>query len=176
MANMSISMGEQTSTFILTVCVGFFIGFVYDLFRILRKTLKHVNIFTQLEDLIFWIFVSLVMYYILLSKNYGEVRAFSIIGAFIGMIIYFMTLSQIFVPITVKTIGLIKKCIVFIIKIAFIPINFVIKLVKYPYNFFKNLFIHLKKLSLKAGRKGTSKLKRKTKGFIKEMKVILNKK
>lgn len=173
---MTISIGQQASIFLTTVCVGFFIGFVYDLFRIFRRTLKHPNIFIQIEDLIYWVFVSLVMYYILLSKNYGEVRAFSIIGAFIGMIIYFLTLSQIFVPITVKIINFIKKTILFIIKIVFTPINFVIKLLKYPYNFLKKIF---KKFSIgahKLGRSGKSNLKRKTKGIVKDMKIILNKK
>lgn len=162
---MGISIGQQASIFIITVCIGFFIGFVYDLFRIFRKTLKHPNIFTQLEDLLYWIFVSLVMYYILLSKNYGEVRAFSIIGAFIGMIIYFLTLSQIFLPITIKIIEFIKKCITFIIKIVFIPIDFMLKLIKYPYCFFKNIFLRSK-----------TKLKKGTKGLIREMKIIIHKK
>lgn len=162
---MGISIGEQASIFLITVCVGFFIGFVYDLFRIFRKTLKHPNIFIQFEDLLYWVFVSLVMYYILLNKNYGEVRAFSIIGAFIGMIVYFLTLSQIFLPITVKIIEFVKKCITFIVKIVFIPIDFVLKLVQYPYRFFKSILLRSK-----------SKFKKGTKGLIKEMKIIIHKK
>lgn len=173
---MGISIANQASIFLITVCVGFFIGFVYDLFRIFRRTVKHLSIFIQIEDFLYWIFVSLVMYYILLHKNYGEVRAFSIIGAFIGMIIYFFTLSQIFVPITVKIIKIIKKIIYFIIKIVLTPIRCVLKLLQYPYNLLKKIYRRFKTISYKLGRKGKTKIKKSTKGFIKDMKIILNKK
>lgn len=173
---MSVSVGQQASIFLITVCVGFFIGFVYDLFRIFRKTIKHLNIFIQLEDLIYWIFVSLVMYYILLSKSYGEVRAFSVIGAFLGMIIYFFTLSQIFFPITVKIIELIKKVLFFIIKLVFTPIKFILKLLGYPYRFLKKIFKKAEKLSAKVSRKGKTKLKSSAKTFVRDIRIILNKK
>lgn len=173
---MRVSINQQASIFIITVFVGFFIGFIYDLFRIFRKTLKHPNILIQVEDLLYWIFVSLTMFYILLHKNYGEVRAFSIIGAFLGMIIYFLTLSQIFVPITVKVINFVKKCIAFIIKVILIPIKFIIKLLSYPYNFFKKLLSKFKRTSIKVGRKSKTKLKRAKKGLTKEMKIIFKKK
>ncbi len=173
---MGISINEQASIFITTICVGFFIGFVYDLFRIFRKLIKHPNIFIQLEDLIYWVFVSLVMFYILLHKNYGEVRPFAIIGAFMGMGIYFLTLSQIFFPITIKIIEFIKKCIISIIKAILIPIKFIIKLLMYPYNIIKKFIKNLKSLLIKTQRRSTSKLKKTTKGFIREMKIILSKK
>ncbi len=167
---------NQASIFLITVCVGFFIGFVYDLFRIFRKTIKHLNIFIQIEDFLYWLFVSIVMYYILLHENYGEVRAFSIIGAFIGMVIYFFTLSQIFVSITMKIIKLFKKIIAFIIKIILTPVKFVLKLLQYPYNLIKKILSRFKTISYKLGRKSKSKFKKGTKNFIKDMKIILNKK
>ncbi len=173
---MGVSIANQASIFLITVCVGFFIGFVYDLFRIFRRTIKHLSIFIQIEDFLYWLFVSIVMYYILLHKNYGEVRAFSIIGAFIGMVIYFLTFSQIFLPITVKVIKLFKKIIAFAIKIILTPIKFVLKLLQYPYNLIKKIFSHFKTISYKLGRKSKSKFKKGTKNFIKDMKIILNKK
>jgi spore cortex biosynthesis protein YabQ len=160
----------------MTVSIGFFIGFVYDLFRILRKTIKHPNIIIQIEDIIYWIFVSLIMFYILLSRNYGEVRAFSIIGAFLGMLIYFLTLSQLFLPITVKVIDFTKKIIVFVIKIVLLPIKFVVKLIMYPVNVLKNRCKKFKDQLKIAKRKELSKFKRRRKALAKQIKIIVNKK
>lgn len=171
-----MSISEQSYIFALTIIIGFFVGFVYDLFRILRKTIKHANIIIQIEDILYWIFVSVVMFYILLSKNYGEVRAFSIIGAFLGMLIYFLTLSQIFLPITVKIINFIKKIILFVVKIILIPVKFVVKLLMYPINLLKSIACNLNTHLKTTKRKGLSKLKRKSKSLLKQLKIILNKK
>ena len=132
---MILSMSEQAYLFFIAVLIGFFIGFVYDILRIFRKVIHHANFFIHLEDLFYWLFVAFIMFYIMLGKNYGEIRGFSILGNIIGMSIYFMTLSIWIIKISITVIEFIKKVLLAIFKIVLYPIKICLRLLSYPYHF-----------------------------------------
>lgn len=132
-----LSMSNQALVFLTTVIIGVFIGFVYDLFRVLRKVIHHSNLMTYLEDLVYWIFVSLIMFYVMLNKNYGEIRVFSILGAFLGMILYFLTLGRLFMAASLTIIDFIKKVFAVLFEIIMTPFKLIYKLLEYPLKFCK---------------------------------------
>ena len=112
---MILSMSGQAWLFLFTVITGFVIGFVYDIFRILRKTIPHNHFMVQLEDILYWICVSLLMFYFMLHRNYGEIRLFSIAGAALGGVLYFLTLSLIIMKTSVAVIEFIKRILTFLL-------------------------------------------------------------
>ncbi len=140
---MILSISNQAILFLTTILVGMVIGFIYDWFRIARKVIPHFNFLIQVEDIVYWIFVSLVMFYFMLHKNYGEIRAFSVGGAILGMILYFFTFSHLFMKVSLTIIYWIKKVISFIIYILLFPFKLLFKILSYPFNFFKGIFLNV---------------------------------
>jgi len=137
---------EQAQIFVVFILVGAIIGIFFDCFRILRKTLKTSDIITALEDGMFWILTGLFLIYMIFVFNNGEIRLFLILGVFIGLILYFITISKIFVRLTLIFI---ETCI----KYFFLPLikilHFLIKPFKKIFSFLKKkvivCFIHMKK-------------------------------
>ncbi|MBQ7841574.1 MAG: spore cortex biosynthesis protein YabQ [Lachnospiraceae bacterium] len=80
-----------------SVLLGFGVTFVYDCLRICRRVIPHHTFWISLEDLFYWIFVSISIFYLLYRENNGAFRWFSILGAGIGMILFQKTVGRIFV-------------------------------------------------------------------------------
>jgi len=127
---MILSMSGQAWLFLGTVAAGFVIGFVYDIFRIARKTANHKTWLVQLEDVLYWTIASVIMFYFMLRQNYGEVRFFAIVGAAIGMLLYFNSLSSVIIKVSVTVINFVKNVIFAIIRIILVPIRILIQLFK----------------------------------------------
>jgi len=129
---MILSMSAQAWLFLTTVAMGFVIGFAYDVFRIVRKTVSHRHWVVQLEDIIYWVGVSLLMFYFMLHRNYGEVRFFSIAGAALGMIIYFYSLSLLVMKVSVAVIEFLKKVVLTAARILLGPVRLLLKILIPP--------------------------------------------
>ena len=127
---MILSINNQLFLFLLSVFFGFVIGFFYDFLVIFRKIIKHFKFMVQIEDLIYWTISALLLFFIMLKENHGEIRGFLILRSFIGMILYFSAVSKIFLKISDKILSLIKKILIVTFKILFTPIGYVLKLFK----------------------------------------------
>jgi len=129
---MILSMAEQARFFLWTMLLGAVSGIIYDIFRIFRKTIKHPDFLTQIEDLLYWLFISILIFYFILHRNSGEVRIYAIIGVFTGMCLYFFTLSRFIIQASVFIIELIKKIILTSVNIILLPFKLLLKLLSYP--------------------------------------------
>lgn len=147
---MLVPISSQAYIFLYTVLGGIIVGFVYDLFRVSRKVIKTKNIIVYLEDIIFWVIVSLIIFAVLFASNAGEIRGYALIGITLGVIIYAFMLSQYIVRILVKGINVIKNIFVYLYKVIMIPIKFLKKVLHYPiiivYNIFKKIYLPLRNI------------------------------
>ena len=126
---MILSMSDQAWLFLTTVLAGFVIGIVYDAFRIVRKIVSHRYWMVQLEDILYWLSVSLMMFYFMLHRNYGEIRFFSIAGVALGTVIYFCSLSLVVMKVSVAVIRFFQKVILAVADILFAPIRWLLRLI-----------------------------------------------
>ena len=132
--------------FLSTVCIGYIIGFAYDIIRVFRNIIKHHEIIKQAEDLLYWSISAISVFILLLNENNGEVRFFMIIGSFIGIILYYLTLSSLFIKTSMKIYNIIRKIISELIEIIltpfrllFIPLKYIIRKLTKILNFSKKL-------------------------------------
>ena len=95
---MSQNIFQELQFLLYAILFGAFLTSVYDIFRILRRVFLHSNILISLEDLIFWIFCAVSVFYLLNSQSDGKLRWFSVAGAALGMGFYHLTFGRIFVP------------------------------------------------------------------------------
>lgn len=118
---MITSISSQATIFLCTVIGGAAIALIYDLFRILRKAVRTGGLFIYVEDLLYWLIVSIIMFLTIYYSNDGELRAFMFIGACIGVILYSLLLSRI-----------VMSSSLFIIRIVSYPFILTIKVLKAP--------------------------------------------
>ena len=66
----------------------------YDVLRLFRLLIPHKVFWTGIEDFIFWIYAAVMTFGLLFEENSGELRAYSIICVFTGMLLYDRIVSR----------------------------------------------------------------------------------
>ncbi len=118
---MILSISSQAYAFLLSVVGGMVIALVYDAFRIFRKAVKTGRAVTSVQDLLYWMIVSVIMFLTIFYSNDGELRAYLFLGAFLGVVLYTLLFSRI-----------IMKSSLFIIKIITIAVKTIAIFLSYP--------------------------------------------
>ena len=172
---MIMSIREQTLLFLSTVGAGMGMALIYDIFRIFRKFIKHPAVFVYMEDVLYWLIVSFAMFYFMLSQNYGDIRAFTIIGAAVGAVLYLSAFSPFVISILVIIIEFAIHVIATVIRIILAPIRLLLKIIGIPLKFVVKLIIKPVKNCKKVLQKSLFCVKIKSKQFKSDLKVILKK-
>lgn len=137
---------NQIQVFLIFIFCGVLIGFLFDIFRILRKSFKTPDTITYIEDIIFWLLTCLLLAYTIFRYNNGEIRFYIFVGIFIGSMLYMLLISKYIVNISVKIICIIKKIISKLVEIVLYPLKAVLialrKLFFKPISF---IFINISK-------------------------------
>ncbi|RKD33889.1 spore cortex biosynthesis protein YabQ [Thermohalobacter berrensis] len=130
---MGTSVESQAYVFFTTLYGGIIIGFVYDLYRIFRYFSKPKKIATFIEDLIFWIIVSIIALAILIFSNWGEIRGYVFLGFISGAFLYSKLLSKVVITLLVKLINLLKKILKYVLDIILSPFKLLGRIFYGPY-------------------------------------------
>lgn len=109
---------NQAYLFTVFIVNGLLIGFLFDFFRILRKTIKTSDFVTYIQDFIFWILTGGLILFFTFKFNNGEIRLFLFLGIIMGITIYIVSLSNFIIKINVEIITFIKKILKIPIKIT----------------------------------------------------------
>lgn len=79
---------EQMLAFVWTVAIGMFVGLCYEVYKVIIDMLKLKKLGILTGDLIFWIFLTPVAFFMLLHANYGQLRLYVFIGFLTGAFVY----------------------------------------------------------------------------------------
>lgn len=135
---------EQLISFLYFIITGMSLGIIFDIFRILRKSFKTSDIVTNIEDIIFGIISGIILLTSIFIFNNGELRLYLFLGIIFGIIIYMLFISKYFIKINVAIINFIKKTIILITKPFIFLLKFIKKIFFKPISFicinFKLLF------------------------------------
>lgn len=102
-------MQNQVYVFIAFILNGILIGILFDIFRILRKSFKTPDIVTYVEDIIFGILSGLLILFSIMKFNNGELRVYLFLGIILGLTLYLLIFSKIFINVSVYIINILKK-------------------------------------------------------------------
>lgn len=172
---MILSMSEQSLLFCTTVIAGMIMGFLYDWIRVARRMIRHSYIMVQIEDIIYWILAVVGIFMLLLSRNYGEIRLFSLAGVLIGMVLYFFTVSHLFLKVSVGILNIIKKIILLLWNIIMTPVKLVLKVLDFPLSLVKKCGKKLHKSNKRVLKKVGLCARIKSDRLKKQLKVIFKK-
>lgn len=159
---MSQNIVNEVTFLLHSFLMGIIITFVYDGFLILRRLIRHSLFLISVEDLIFWIACAIGVFYMLYEENNGILRWFAVFGASLGMLIYKLSISALFVNSASNIIGRIISVFGHIFAFLFRPIKFFGKKISSACSY-----------SSKKGRKVCRCLKNKLTRRIKLLKIVL---
>jgi spore cortex biosynthesis protein YabQ len=129
---MILSMPGQAWLFLVTVGVGGAAAAFYDLFRVLRRVIRHPRWLVHFEDAFYWLAVTVLVFYYMLHRNYGEIRFFALLGMGVGVVLYFVTVSRLVVKISVGIVEYLKKVIAAVVRIILLPLRLLLAFVLPP--------------------------------------------
>lgn len=138
--------------FAASIIWGMLLIVFYDLLRILRRVVKHNGFFIAIEDIIYWVVCSILIFRMMYEQNNGIIRGFSILAMLLGMLIFHHAISDFFVNIISVLIHKLFHFIGMILKTIFKPFYFVLKKIRKVFSWvfrkikkFRNKILLLKK-------------------------------
>lgn len=114
---------NQLFCLLIFMLTGIVIGFLFDIFRVLRKSFKTADWITYIQDILFWLLAGGIILFSIFTFNNGEIRSYVFIGIMLGIIIYILLISRFFVKTSVSVINFLKKILSF-------PIHLIKKITK----------------------------------------------
>mgnify|MGYP002244696904 CR=1 FL=1 len=113
-----LTIADQTRLFLLALGLGFLLGIVYDLFRVVRMafTMRRVGVFIQ--DVLFFLTCAAATFLFLLAVNQGEIRGFIIAGEGLGFLIYYFSFGLLAVRVSSFLVHAIHR-LFFVISVPF---------------------------------------------------------
>lgn len=182
---------SQFYVFFITVAIGMIIGVIFDFYRIIRNFIRPKKFVTNIGDILFWVFITAVVFVLLVYGNWVELRLYVFIGLALGVRVYLRLFSKLLIRlfknlfIVVGKIlklcwrGLCLLCLIIIFpfrlakNIIIIPLGFISLTAQRVWGFVGSLF---KRFVLRPARNKIYKLKRKLLLKLKAMLIKKNKK
>lgn len=87
-------VAEELYKVLVTILYGVASTFTYDILRILRRCVPHNIVAVSVEDMLYWIALSICTFALLIRINDGGVRFYFLIGAVLGAILYSLTVGK----------------------------------------------------------------------------------
>ncbi len=87
-------VAEQIISFLLLVILGGLVGFIYDIYRTVRRVWQPKYWGTLFGDTLFWLLITVISYAFLLLSNWGEVRLYVFLAMGLGFSAYLRCLSK----------------------------------------------------------------------------------
>lgn len=129
---MIVSISDQVYIFFCTILCGMAISFLYDIFRIIRKTLKSGRASIYVEDLLFWILSAVIMSVSIYYCNSGELRLYMFLGALLGAVLYELLFSRVIINASLFIINLFFKVFKAVVFVISYPVRLICRTLKEP--------------------------------------------
>lgn len=81
---MSAVVRQEAVFFLCSILTGIVLVWSYDFFRVFRKVIPHHTIAVNIEDMVYWLLVSLIIFGMIFEKNSGALRGFAFAGILAG--------------------------------------------------------------------------------------------
>ena len=137
----------QLYTILLFILTGFILGFIFDFFKIIRKSFTISDRHVIIEDFLFGIIASILLIVIIFVINKGNIRWYTFMFILTGLVLYFLTISKLVIKVNVSIIISLKKIFSYIFKIILKPIKLIMTFINKIFrNYFTFIVINVKKI------------------------------
>ncbi len=164
---MIISARHELYVLFGSVLGGMIIGMIFDVFKLCTAGRRHNAVIMGIGDLLLWSIVSVAVFAIIFILNDAKVRWYEFAGMILGMVIYFMTLSRLFLKLMSFLVHVVKCVVIFLVKVILLPVRLCLRVF--------SPVIALAKRSLRVVKRIYKKSLFKIKNFTKRLKHSVNK-
>lgn len=91
---MIFGVQRETRIFLLSVLLGALFGIGYEVFRILRRVIRHNDAAVFLQDFLYTVLCAVCYYVFVTALAWGQLRGFVFFGCLIGMITEMLTIGS----------------------------------------------------------------------------------
>lgn len=91
---MSETIQYEVQLLVMSFLTGMGLMIVYDCLRVFRILCPHNAICIGIEDMLYWIYAALIIFTLLYRENDGDIRAYVVVAAFVGMVLYQHLISR----------------------------------------------------------------------------------
>ena len=91
-----MQISKLNELYVVLGCIfcGAFLGFIFDIFRALRKSFKFSDKAVALQDLTYWIIALVIIYTAMYYLNFAQIRLYQFLFMILGAYIYAKTVSR----------------------------------------------------------------------------------
>lgn len=141
---MKNSFCYEIDKFFYYIILGVICGVIFDFFAALRckKTVKMLTVIIQ--DIFFYVIITLLTFFVMLHLNSAELRVYIFIAMLLGFVTYRITVSKRVVVLFFNIGNIIRKIVKVFITITIFPIFKIIRCMLKPLLFLKHKFLRKK--------------------------------
>lgn len=111
---MASGIDGELKLFLISILAGMILLGVYDVGKAFRKAFRHKNSWVAVEDLLYWMFAGLFLFYIFFAFNEGVLRNYVILGSLAGVLLYRFFFRELFFLPVLKLFQLSQKILGFL--------------------------------------------------------------
>lgn len=123
---MVISISQQFRLVIFSISAGLITGVLFDSYRLIRGFSTVNKIITFIEDTLFWIFTSVVVFIYLLYTNYAYIGMYVYMCIAIGVYLYIKLISKYFISSQYRVLKFLGKVLRIVKNLILYPFQFII--------------------------------------------------
>ncbi len=128
-----MTLTVQLQTILSMAAAGIYLGAAIDTYRRFSKRTHSFHWLVAFNDLLFWLIQALIVFYVLLKTNNGEVRFYIFLALLCGFAAYqalfqslYKKLLEMIITLSIRTSRIVRN----IISVLFVqPIKFILKLI-----------------------------------------------
>ncbi len=159
---MTITLSGQLLEFFYAALMGAALGVLYDVFKVLRLIGLNFRLAAFIEDVLFFLIATVTVFSFYMQVTDGKFRIIVLVAAFLGFVLYSITIERPIFFIIRKIYDIISKIFAFIYKKIVLPLfKLLLKLLKWILSpvkrvfckiFCQNIAVFFKKLLQKTGK------------------------
>lgn len=123
---MVISISKQLGLVVFSIAAGLITGMLFDSYRLIRGFSNVNKIITFIEDTLFWIFTSVVVFVFLVYENYAYIGTYVYMCIVIGVYLYIKVISKFYLSSQYKIFKLLGKILRISKNLILYPFQFII--------------------------------------------------
>lgn len=81
-------MYQELLFFCRTFLAGVFLAVCYDVLRIIRKIIVHTSFWMGMEDIFYWCFTGVFLFFVIYTENNGVIRSYALLAIGAGALVY----------------------------------------------------------------------------------------
>lgn len=123
---MVISISEQFMLVLFSITAGIITGILFDSYRLIRGISNVNKVITFIEDTLFWIFASIVVFVFLVYENYAYIGMYVYMCIAIGIYLYIKAISRFYINSQYKVFKVLGKVLRITKNFVLYPFEFII--------------------------------------------------